>query len=276
VTACPRIVALSASIVAVALAAPAQAATKGADRTNFAKHCQTQSKKRVAPGRDTPFGTCITAMSRLARAQSRSAQTACATLSRKRAAAARRSPFERCVASGRALIKHGNGVDRSYLEEMIPHHVSAVEMAQLALASGQDTYVRTLAQSIITSQNAEIARMRSMLTKLQSARVPPVSLGLTKGQMGMDHDMSHLVGSDPFDIHFVDMMMPHHQGAITMSRVLFVKGIGAAPRQLAEQITVAQTREIEEMRRFRASVTGSPDAAAGDGGAGHVNDGHPH
>ena len=35
--------------------------------------------------------------------------------------------------------------------------------------------------------------------------------------MGMGHDMSHLVGTDPFDVHVVDMMISHHQGALTMS-----------------------------------------------------------
>jgi uncharacterized protein (DUF305 family) len=262
---------LASAFAAAACAAPADGATK-ADTAAFGKRCQTQSKQRVVGSKGTPFSKCVSAMARLARAQSRSPQIACATLSRRRPAPSRTSPFDRCVTAGRVLIKNGNGIDRSYVEEMIPHHVAAVEMAQLAHASGQAPYIHGLAQSIITSQNAEIARMRKIAAKLRVARIPVVSLGLTKAQMGMDHDMSHLVGADPFDIHFVDMMIPHHQGAITMSRVLFNKGVGKATRQLAEQITVAQTREIEQMRAFRASVTGSPTPAPGDG----APEAHPH
>ena len=74
-TARRRIVALSASALALAAAAPAQSATS-TDVRNFAKHCQTQSKKRVAGSTRTAFSTCITAMSRLARGRTRSPQNA--------------------------------------------------------------------------------------------------------------------------------------------------------------------------------------------------------
>ncbi len=265
-----RIVAFAAVLAVAASASPAHAATTSADTRAFGKSCQTQSKKRLAGLKSTSFSRCVTAMSRLARGQSRSALIACASLSRKPSRYARRSAFAKCVVAGRRLVRHGNGIDRSYVEEMIPHHVSAVKMAELALGSASTPYVQALARSIISSQNAEIARMRVMAAKLKAARIPPVSLGLTKREMGMDHDISHLVGADPFDIHFVDMMIPHHQGAITMSRVLFAKGAGAATRRLAEQITVAQKREIEQMRQFRASITGSPAPApaTGEGGEG--------
>lgn len=262
-TASRHMLAVTAALLAVGVSAPsAQAARSAPDARAFGKHCQAQSKKRVAGSKGTPFSKCVTAMSRLARARSRSPQIACATLTRKRTGRSRTSPFDRCVRSGRALIRHGNGIDRSYVEQMIPHHVGAVEMAQMALTSAQSTYVRTLAESIISSQNAEIARMRVMAGKLRNAGIPAVSLGLSKREMGMDHDMSHLVGANPFDIHWIDMMIPHHEGAITMSRVLFAKGVGAATRRLAEEITVAQRREIEQMRQFRAATTGSAAAPA--------------
>lgn len=255
--------------VAAASAAPVHAGTN-ADTSAFGKACQTQSKKRVAGAKGTSFSRCVIAMSRLARGRSRSAQIACATLTRKRSRFAQRSPFDKCVRAGHRLTRHGNGIDRSYVEEMIPHHVSAVEMAQLALRSAQTEYVRALAQSIIISQNAEIAKMRSIAAKLKAGRIPPATLGLSKREMGMDHDISHLVGADPFDVHFVDMMIPHHEGAITMSRVLFAKGASAETRRLAEQITFDQKREIEQMRQFRASATGSPaPAPAGAGEGGH-------
>jgi uncharacterized protein (DUF305 family) len=219
---------------------------------------------------------CVTAMGRLARAESRSPRMACATASRKRARGARTSSFATCVAAGTALVKHGNGVDRAYVEQMIPHHVAAVEMARLALTQTQTPYLQTLAQSIISSQSAEIARMRSMAARLRAAGMKAVSLGLTKAQMGMDHDMSHLVGASPFDTAFVDMMIPHHQGAITMSQVVFAKGVSADIRQLAEQITNAQRQQIRQMRDFRASVTGSAEPLPGQGEHTHPGNEEPH
>jgi uncharacterized protein (DUF305 family) len=151
---------------------------------------------------------------------------------------------------------------------MIPHHVAAVEMAQYALEHGESDYLRTLAANIIRTQNVEIATMRRIAAQLRAAGIRPVAMGLTTEQMGMNHDMSHIVGAHPFDVVFVDMMIPHHQGAITMSEVLFARGTGARTEALAEQIVASQSREIHEMREFRAQSTG----ATGPG----VHDDHPH
>ena len=266
-------VAVAALFAGTGVAVPAAgAATPSANSPSalFAQSCKNQIKERVAGTRSTSYGKCFTAMMRLAHAKSRSPLVACATLSRKRITGTTSSPFSRCVAAGRTLTRRGNGVDLFYVEQMIPHHVSAVEMAQYALERGESEYIRMLSANIISSQNVEIATMRKIAAQLRAAGIRPVSMGLTTEQMGMNHDMSHIVGADPFDPVFVDMMIPHHQGAITMSDVLFRRGTGTRTRQLAEQIVVSQAREIQEMRGFRLDTTGSPSPAPGEGGE------HPH
>jgi uncharacterized protein (DUF305 family) len=79
---------------------------------------------------------------------------------------------------------------------------------------------------------------------------------------------------------FVDMMIPHHQGAVTMSDVVFAKGASLAVKQLAEQISNSQLGEIRNMRAFREALTGSPDPGAGAGTPLHTHPGdtepHPH
>jgi uncharacterized protein (DUF305 family) len=206
-------------------------------------------------------------MTRLARAETRSPRSASAALPNKRAAGSSTSPRSRCVKAGAALIRDGNGLDRAFVDEMIPHHVAAVQMAQIALTQGQSDFVRTLAASIINSQNVEIETMRRLSATLAARGMKAVDMGLTRAQMGMDHDMSHLAGAVAFDVEFVDMMIPHHQGAITMSSVLFERGVSPATRALAQQITGAQATEIEAMRAFRQQVTGSSEPAPDD---------HPH
>ena len=58
-------------------------------------------------------------------------------------------------------------VDRDFLTMMIPHHAGAVEMARLLLVYGNDPLVRQLAESIIASQQAEIASMEGRLAYLR-------------------------------------------------------------------------------------------------------------
>jgi uncharacterized protein (DUF305 family) len=266
-------VAVAAVFAAAAVAVPTAgaAAPSKSPGALFAQSCKNQSKQRAPGISSTSYAKCFRAMMRLAQAKSRSPLMACATLSRKRIKGTRgSSPFRRCVVAGRTLTRRGNGIDLFYVEQMIPHHVMAVEMAQYALVHGESEYIRNLSANIISSQNVEIATMRKIAAQLRAAGIRTVSMGLTAEQMGMNHDMSHIVGARPFDPVFVDMMIPHHQGAITMSEVLFRRGTGTRTRALAEQIVASQAREIQEMRSFRMQSTGSASPAPGEGG------GHPH
>jgi len=51
------------------------------------------------------------------------------------------------------------------------------------------------------------------------------------------------------DIDFLAMMIPHHEGAVEMARLVLVHGRDPATRRLADEIIASQTVEIEAMRR---------------------------
>ncbi|GAC58914.1 hypothetical protein GOHSU_59_00070 [Gordonia hirsuta DSM 44140 = NBRC 16056] len=57
----------------------------------------------------------------------------------------------------------GEAFDREWITMMIAHHEGAVSMARTELAQGQNPQMRTLAQQIIDSQQAEITEMREHL-----------------------------------------------------------------------------------------------------------------
>ena len=267
-------------LAAVAPVGPAYAASASPDVQRFGKHCLTQSKSRSAGAGVSAHAACHTAMGRLARGDTRSTQIACRKLTRKRASGARISPFAKCVAAGRTLVKNGNGVDRSFLEHMISHHLGAVEMAEIAVAQTQTPYVVELAGTIISTQNAQIAQMRTMVARLKAAGMPAAPLRLSTAQMGLDQDVSSLAGAAPFDVVFVDMMIARHQGAVTLSSVELAKGASPAVRRLAKQISNAQLHEIQTMREFRELIAGSPDPAVDADSPLHAHPGntdpHPH
>jgi uncharacterized protein (DUF305 family) len=60
----------------------------------------------------------------------------------------------------------GDEASRLYLEQMIVHHEGAIDMAEDVIDNGSDPDVRSLAESIITSQTEEIATMRELLDRL--------------------------------------------------------------------------------------------------------------
>ncbi|MCQ0972061.1 DUF305 domain-containing protein [Paracoccus sp. TK19116] len=56
--------------------------------------------------------------------------------------------------------------DADFLLLMIPHHQSAIDMAQALLEDSNDAEVAALAQAVIDTQQAEIKDMKGMLARL--------------------------------------------------------------------------------------------------------------
>lgn len=59
----------------------------------------------------------------------------------------------------------GKAYDKAFLQMMIKHHQGAVVMAKAEQAKGTFPQAKTLAGAIITSQSAEITKMRALLTR---------------------------------------------------------------------------------------------------------------
>ena len=51
------------------------------------------------------------------------------------------------------------------------------------------------------------------------------------------------------DVDFVTMMIPHHEGAVEMARLVLIHGRDPLTRKLAEEIIASQVVEIEGMKR---------------------------
>lgn len=161
-------------------------------------------------------------------------------------------------ASGQA-----NGTDLAFASEMIGHHQMAVQMAEMAEKNASQQQTKSLAQAIITAQTAEIAQLKKAKARMRAAGVTTSDLGMNQSEMGMDMDMDALGNSDAFDREFIDMMIPHHQGAIRMARVQLANGQDAEMRALAKDVVSAQSKEIEEMNMWRKDWYGAESPAGG-------------
>ena len=76
--------------------------------------------------------------------------------------------------SGMSAVTYTGDADADFLLMMIPHHQSAVDMSRALLAETDDPEVEAMAQAVITTQEAEIASMRSMLERM-GVEGPPVA-----------------------------------------------------------------------------------------------------
>ncbi len=160
--------------------------------------------------------------------------------------------------------------DVHFVSGMIAHHAQAVVMSELAPTHGASAAVRTLAARIINAQQDEIALMSQWLRD-RGQRVPEVHMsGTTMTVHGADHgmDMPGMLTPDQmreldqargaeFDRLFLNFMIQHHRGAVTMVHDLFgTPGAGRDQQvfKLASDIQVDQITEIARMERMLAAT----------------------
>jgi len=144
-------------------------------------------------------------------------------------------------------------MDLMFLDGMVPHHQSAIEMAEIALEEGEQEEIRTLAQEIITSQESEIEQMTAWRNEwFPDAPMVDMSDSDMAGMNMSESDMQMLRDADSFDKTFLEMMIPHHQSAIMMAEDVLTTTERPEIMQLAEEIIAAQEAEIEQMQEWLA------------------------
>jgi uncharacterized protein (DUF305 family) len=141
--------------------------------------------------------------------------------------------------------------DIRFIDSMIPHHQGAVAMAQQALEQAEHPEVKQMAQQIIDAQEAEIKQLQDWRSAWYPNAAP------TKGmQMDMGSGMNMMEvpgGEQPFDLRFIDAMIPHHQDAIMMAQEAQAKAEHPEVKQMAQQIIAAQQAEIKQLQDWRTA-----------------------
>lgn len=154
-----------------------------------------------------------------------------------------------------------NQIDQHFIEEMIPHHQGAIDMAKLALEKAKNPLVKTLANNIIDSQNKEIVQMKQWYQEWFGKEYPLDSDSMMGGMnhgtsmgmhmSGMEGDMEKLKASTNFDLEFITQMIPHHEMAVMMARMLDVSTNRTEMNKFANEIINAQTKEIDMMKQWQ-------------------------
>jgi uncharacterized protein (DUF305 family) len=170
------------------------------------------------------------------------------------------------ISLARGVESDARKTDGAMIEAMIPHHEMAIEMAELAADRSERAAVREMARTIRAMQRREIEALERVHERLFGEPVGAVdhgSLALPAEHMGMDMDISELARRPQFDRAFIDMMIPHHQGAIRMARIQLELGEDEDLWAISRAIISTQSREIEQMNAWRRAWYGSPSPAGG-------------
>jgi uncharacterized protein (DUF305 family) len=158
--------------------------------------------------------------------------------------------------SGGGMMGGGTGdIDRHFIEQMIPHHQDAVDMADLAIGKAQHPELKALAENIKRDQTREIEQMRDWYRSWygddpSNANDSGMMGGGMMGMMHDDVDLQDLSDSDDFDKEFIEQMIPHHEMAIMMARMLEMRSDRPEMQELARTIIRTQSNEIDQMRSW--------------------------
>jgi len=175
------------------------------------------------------------------------------------------------AAQARADSTHANlaytPLDVHFMSGMIYHHAQAVMMAGWAPTHDAGASVRSLCERIVVGQTDEINLMSRWLNDRHLPVPDPKAVQMI--MPGMDSTMmmpgmltaSQLTQLDSargpeFDRLFLQFMIQHHRGAITMVNQLFNAGSGEEQVvfRFASDVYADQTTEIDRMQRMLGTL----------------------
>jgi uncharacterized protein (DUF305 family) len=145
--------------------------------------------------------------------------------------------------------------DLQFIDTMTKHHQTAVMMSDIAVQKASTAKVKEFARKVAADQKKEIDRLGEW-RRLWYPNAPDSSSMQLPGASSMNMDMSHMqtTSGHAFDMMFVDMMIPHHKGAIEMSRDALQKAQHQELKDFARETIAKQGKEIAELEAWKKSM----------------------
>ncbi|MET9929366.1 MULTISPECIES: DUF305 domain-containing protein [unclassified Streptomyces] len=143
-----------------------------------------------------------------------------------------------------------NSADFRYAQMMIEHHSQALVMTELAPGRASATTVKNLAERISAGQKPEIGAMEGWLKKNGGEDRKQHHDHAGMPGMATEPQLEELRAArgKAFDTLFLELMITHHQGAITMATEALAEGNDVFVEEMASDVVAQQTVEINRMR----------------------------
>lgn len=127
-------------------------------------------------------------------------------------------------------------------------------MAKMAGMKTQNAELKAFAKKIIEDQEREIAQMKQWREQWYGGKPQAINMempGMNDSMKGMDMRKMEAASGKEFDLMFIDMMTPHHAGAVTMAKEALTKAEHPEIKTLARGIIAAQEAEIKKMQAWK-------------------------
>ena len=182
----------------------------------------------------------------------------------------------------------GEEFEKASLREMVMHHMMAVMMAQPIPDQAVHEELKGVGRNIIASQSAEIEQRNQWLKDWYGLDAMSMGGGMMQGghgqgdgmMSGMGHGQGQgmMQGQGMSGMHqgmgmemmgmltglqgprleaaFMSMMIPHHEGAISMARLAVDRAVRDELRDMAGKIAADQSTEVRQFNEWLAAWYG--------------------
>jgi uncharacterized protein (DUF305 family) len=166
--------------------------------------------------------------------------------------------------------------DLHYIDMMIEHHRMGIDMAKMAQNKASHAELKDMATKMVDDQQKDTDQLKKWRDEWYAGKpksdhmnMPGMS-GASKSKSGhanmpgmsgmkmqqMDMGKLEAASGNQFDLMFIDMIVPHHQMAIDMSKDAVKKAEHAPLKTFAQQTIDKQQKEKAQLSKWRAAWGG--------------------
>lgn len=159
------------------------------------------------------------------------------------------------MVEGMTNAELSDSLSHNFIVQMIPHHRAAIEMSENLLQFTTFIPLQRIAQNIVSEQTKSIEDMQNVLahcSKLSNSEQAQCLYGRRFHQITqtMFSRMRNACSDNNINANFMREMIPHHQGAIKMSKNVLQYPICPELNPILQAIITSQEKGVREMQRL--------------------------
>lgn len=145
-----------------------------------------------------------------------------------------------------------DSISQNFIVQMIPHHRAAIQMSENVLRYTTCDALQKIASNIVTEQTKGIQKMQNALCSCKTHKSSCQDINLYQRELRniihtMYTGMNTACSTDNISDNFMREMIPHHQGAIAMSKNALRYCICPELVPILNTIITSQEKGVKEM-----------------------------
>ena len=152
-----------------------------------------------------------------------------------------------------------DSISHNFIVQMIPHHRAAIEMSENLLRFTTCVPLQAIASGIIAEQTESIRDMEEALPRCSAREITPQVLcryqcAMRRIIQKMFCRMASVHATNSVNADFIRQMIPHHEGAIQMSKNALRYPLCPELRPILDAIIRSQERGVRQMRALLSQM----------------------